>query len=550
MKKKLGEILVELGTIGWDQLRKALEEGKGTGELLGDVLIRLGWIGEEQLNIALAVQSGVQLVDTRFVKAEPEVLSLVPAELARSSLLLPYVREGDLLKVAMANPYDVLARDRLQQSTGLRIEPLIASREWLIKAIDFFYKTAVTLDEEVATLISKSRDRGSLGEEDEALNSRLVELFIAKGVIIGASDVHFEPDEKVLRVYYRVDGSMHQEYLMPRHLHGGVITRIKVLSEIPIGDPNVPHDGRMIFHTGIQRIAIRVSTFPTQYGEAGVLRLLQRAEGVGEMEALGLSGEARERFRRAIHRPYGLILTTGPTGSGKTTTLYTVLMEINSPTNNVITIEDPIEYVIPTIRQAPVNPKAGFTFATALRSALRQDPDIIMVGEIRDQETAALALRAAITGHLVLSTLHTNDAPSAIHRLLDLGIAPTILASGLVLVMAQRLVRKLCPKCKEPKTPEERERHVLRMHGFDENAAFYGPKGCSECRWSGYKGRTGIYEVLEMSPEIEELTVELAPRSRILTKALEQGMRPLIVDGLEKASKGITSLEEVLRVAV
>jgi len=550
MRKKLGEILVELGYIGWDQIRKALDEGKGTGELIGDVLIRLGWIGEEQLNIALAVQSGAQLVDARFVNAAPEVLSLISADLARQHLLLPYAREGDILKVAMANPYDVLARDRLQQTTGLQIQPHIASREWLIKAIDFFYKTAATLDQEVDALISKARDRGTLGEEDETINSRLVELFIAKGVITGASDVHFEPDEKILRVYYRIDGAMHQEYLMPRHLHGGIITRIKVLSDIPIGDPNIPHDGRMIFHTGIQRIAIRVSTFPTQYGEAGVLRLLQRAEGVGEMEALGLTGDAKERFRKATHRPYGLILITGPTGSGKTTTLYTVLMEINTPTNNVITIEDPIEYVIPTVRQAPVNPKAGFTFATALRSALRQDPDIIMVGEIRDQETASLALRAAITGHLVLSTLHTNDAPSAIHRLLDLGIAPTILASGLVLIMAQRLVRRLCPKCKEEKAPGEMEKQVLRLHGFDEKAAFMGPKGCSECRWSGYKGRTGIYEVLEMSPEIEEMIVDLAPRSRILAKALEQGMRPLLLDGLEKASKGITSLEEVLRVAV
>ena len=547
MRKKLGEILVELGYIGWDQIRKALDEGKGTGELIGDVLIRLGWIGEEQLNIALAVQSGAQLVDARFVNAAPEVLSLISADLARQHLLLPYAREGDILKVAMANPYDVLARDRLQQTTGLQIQPHIASREWLIKAIDFFYKTAATLDQEVDALISKARDRGTLGEEDETINSRLVELFIAKGVITGASDVHFEPDEKILRVYYRIDGAMHQEYLMPRHLHGGIITRIKVLSDIPIGDPNIPHDGRMIFHTGIQRIAIRVSTFPTQYGEAGVLRLLQRAEGVGEMEALGLTGDAKERFRKATHRPYGLILTTGPTGSGKTTTLYAALSEINTGRDKIITIEDPVEYQLAGVLQIPVNEKKGLTFARGLRSILRHDPDKIMVGEIRDPETAQIAIQSALTGHLVFTTVHANNVFDVIGRFMHMGVDPYSLVSALNGVLAQRLVRVNCPYCSTRVAPEA---ELLALSGIAGGGGwnFQAGSGCAQCRGSGYKGRRAIAELMRLNDELRELIVARAPIRQLKEAAARAGVRPLRHAALDLVRQGVSTLEEANRV--
>ena len=547
MRKRLGEILVELGFIGEDQLRTALQEAQSTGELLGDVLVRLGWLTHDELNVALAAQSGAPVLDTEHLNVDMSVFSKVPVDIAKEHLLLPFAEDGPLLKVAMANPYDVLARDKLQELTGCTVESYIASPEWLRRAIDFYYGTAARLDDEVKALIREITVRKKEGPE-ETQNIRLLELLITKGIVSGASDIHFDPDGKVLRISYRIDGAMHQEYLLPHLLHAGLLTRIKVLSDIPIADPNVPHDGRMVFQSGIQEVPVRVSTLPTQYGEAAVLRLLQKAEAVGDMEALGLTKHNREIFERIIHRPHGLILVTGPTGSGKTTTLYTVLLRINTPTNNIITIEDPIEYRIPTVRQTAVNPKTGFTFASALRSALRQDPDIIMVGEIRDQETGELALRAAITGHLVLSTLHTNDAPSAIYRLLDLGVSPSILTSALIAVVAQRLVRRLCSDCKKPTEVDEATRRLLKAYGYPEDTVLFGANGCDKCRGTGYKGRIAIFEIMEMNSEIEELILSGSSRSRILEAAARAGMRRLLEDGIGKAAAGLTSISEVLRV--
>ncbi|MBC7358898.1 MAG: Flp pilus assembly complex ATPase component TadA [Desulfacinum sp.] len=548
MKKKLGELLLELGYIGPDQLQAALKEAQNTGEMLGDVLIRLGWLSHEELNMALAAQSGARILDPLRTSVDMDLLGAIPAETAKRHMILPLERRGDALSVAMANPYDVLARDQVRNMTGFDVEPVIASPEWLAKAIDFYYGTAATLDKQVEELVRRATAEGG-PSGDESVNIRLVHLLITKGLVAGASDIHIDPDAKVVRVHYRIDGSLHQEYLMPKRLHGGLVTRIKVLSDIPIADPNVPHDGRTIFHSDIQDVPIRVSTLPTQHGEAAVLRLLQRAEAAGDMDRLGFPEREAALFTHAIQRPYGLVLVTGPTGSGKTTTLYTALLQVKKPTNNVLTIEDPVEYVLPTVRQTAVNPKAGFTFATALRSALRQDPDVIMVGEIRDQETAALALRAAITGHLVLSTLHTNDAPSAIHRLLDLGVNPTILASGLRLIVAQRLVRRLCERCREPHEPTAEERRLLESHGLDGSSGFFRAAGCDACRGTGYKGRVGIFEVMEIGPDIEEMIVTQAPRSRIQEAAMARGMQPLLADGLAKAAAGITSLEEAIRTA-
>ncbi|SMC19029.1 type IV pilus assembly protein PilB [Desulfacinum hydrothermale DSM 13146] len=549
MKKKLGEIIVELGFVAPDQVEAALQEAQSTGEMLGDVLVRLGWLSHQQLNMALAAQSGAKLLDPQRTTVDIELLAALPADLVRKHQVLPLEKKGDTVLAAMANPYDVLARDLVQDSTGCTVQPVLAAPDWIEKAINFYYETAANLDKEVKELIRRATQH-TPGQGSESLGVRLVHLIITKGLVTGASDIHIDPDDRVLRVHYRVDGSLLQEYLMPKALHSAVVTRIKVLSEISIANPNIPHDGRTIFHGDIQDVPIRVSTLPTQHGEAVVLRLLQRAEAVGDMERLGFPEREQALFSEAIRRSYGLILVTGPTGSGKTTTLYTALLQVKTPTNNVITIEDPIEYVLPTVRQCAVNPKAGFTFASALRSALRQDPDIIMVGEIRDQETAALALRGAITGHLVLSTLHTNDAPSAIHRLLDLGVSPTILASGLRLIVAQRLVRRICEHCRVPMEPTERQRALLDAHPTEAQGTFWRGAGCEACRHTGFKGRIGIFEVMENDPEIEELIVTQAPRSRILEAAVAKGMRPLLVDALQKAAAGWTSLDEVMRVAV
>lgn len=373
---------------------------------------------------------------------------------------------------------------------------------------------------------------------------------LEKAYVLGSSDIHLVPDIKLLRVYYRIDGVLHQEYLFPIRFHQSLVTRYKVMGNMDIANPNIPHDGRIKYQWSVEELDFRVSTFPTQLGETVVLRLLMHTSVVGDMAGLGLEKEDLDRFRGALKRPYGFILATGPTGSGKTTTLYSALMEIKSTFNSVMTIEDPIEYVIPAIRQTAVNPKAGLTFANALRSAMRQDPDIILVGEIRDQETAELALRSSITGHLVLSTLHTNDAASSINRLIDLGVNVNILASSLTMIVAQRLIRRICPQCftTSPITPKEKE--VFVENGLRPPDQLPRPQGCESCFHTGYKGRTGIFEVLSANREIEELIITHALASSIEEVGVKFGTQLLFTQALRKAANQITSLEEVFRVAV
>ena len=546
MKGRIGDLLVEMGFIGRDQLETAVVESKKTRALLGDVLLRLDWVTQEQLNMALAVQSGAQRLDTAQAELEidEELIREIPESFINSHGVFPFARDNGTIKVATANPFDVLARDQLARMTGCRIAAYVAPKEWVTNAIELYYKTALTIDSDIEN-IAHAAGEGSF-EENQIVN--LANLLIEKGRLLGASDVHIVPDAKLVRIYYRIDGVLQQRNLFPIKFHQGLTSRYKIMGDIDISNPNIPHDGRIKYRGKSGDIDIRVSTFPTHMGETTVMRLLTFSGVVGDLQRLGFEDQDLARITDSLNQPYGLILVTGPTGSGKTTTLYCSLMSVNNPSVSVMTIEDPIEYMIPTIRQTAVNPKAGLTFAKALRATLRQDPDIILVGEIRDQETAELALRATNTGHLVLSTLHTNDAASAINRLLDLGVSASILASSLSIIVAQRLLRKICARCatSRPIAPDERE--VFARNKLEPPSEVPEPKGCEYCHNTGYRGRMGIYEVLRVDREIEQMIYRGALTSEIEDVAASGGTVLLKHQSLQKVTQQITSVEEALRV--
>lgn len=547
MKKRIGDILTEMGFIDNVQLEMALSETKKTGAMLGDILLRLDWVTEEQLQMAIGVQSGAQILDTESVKVDYELITKIPQKFVSSHGIFPFEKEGSVLKAATANPFDVVARDELSRMTGCQVETFIASKEWVSKAIELYYKTALTIDNDIESIIHMA-GLGE-GEFEESNVVMLFNLLIDKGYVLGASDIHIVPDTNLVRVYYRIDGVLTQQYLLPKSFQQSIVTRCKIMADMDISNPNIPHDGRINYLGGAAQFDMRVSTFPTQLGETVVMRLLIYSKVVGDLERLGFEKEDLIRFLKNIRRPYGLILSTGPTGSGKTTTLYSALMTINSSHVNSMTIEDPIEYIIPTIRQTAVNPKAGLTFENAFRAAMRQDPDIILVGEIRDQETAELAMRASITGHLVLSTLHTNDAASAINRLLDLGVNANIVASSLTMIVAQRLLRKICPHCSTMVPTRSEDKKAFVRNGLEPPVELPKANGCENCRQSGYRGRTGIYEVLEVDRAIEELIFNGALHSTIEDAAIKSGTSLLLKQALKKAVNGETSLEEVFRVA-
>ena len=547
MKKRIGDILTEMGFIDKVQLEMALSETKKTGAMLGDILLRLDWVTEEQLQMAIGVQSGAQILDVESVKVDYELITKIPQKFVSSHGIFPFEKEGSVLKAATANPFDVVARDELSRMTGCQVETFIASKEWVSKAIELYYKTALTIDNDIESIIHTA-GLGE-GEFEESNVVVLFNLLIDKGYVLGASDIHIVPDTNLVRVYYRIDGVLTQQYLLPKSFQQSIVTRCKIMADMDISNPNIPHDGRINYLGDAAQFDMRVSTFPTQLGETVVMRLLIYSKVVGDLERLGFEKEDLVRFLKNIRRPYGLILSTGPTGSGKTTTLYSALMTINSSHVNSMTIEDPIEYVIPTIRQTAVNPKAGLTFENAFRAAMRQDPDIILVGEIRDQETAELAMRASITGHLVLSTLHTNDAASAINRLLDLGVNANIVASSLTMIVAQRLLRKICPHCSTMVPTRSEDKKAFVRNGLEPPVELPKANGCDNCRQSGYRGRTGIYEVLEVDRAIEELIFNGALHSTIEDAAIKSGTSLLLKQALKKVIKGETSLEEVFRVA-
>ncbi|WP_233550933.1 GspE/PulE family protein [Amnibacterium setariae] len=495
---------------------------------------------------------GAPFVEILEYPIDREAAVSVSANLCRRHRLLPIGREGGTLIVAMADPNDILALDDVSAATRMRIRPVLVDAKDLATAIDRYHRA----DDELTDLSNALQDQSEVtsvdddaAEEDDAPIVRFVNLLISQAIQDRASDIHIEPGESQLRVRYRIDGVLKETQSVATAIQNGVISRLKIMAELDISERRKPQDGRIsVMHQG-RKIDLRVATLPTVYGEKIVMRILDSSGSAKNIADLNMMGRNFEAFKNAYSRPNGMILVTGPTGSGKSTTLYTAIQEVAKPTVNVITVEDPVEYRMAGINQVQINAKAGLTFASALRSILRSDPDVVLIGEIRDHETAQIAVEAALTGHLVMSTLHTNDAPSAVTRLVEMGIEPYLVASALVGVVAQRLARRLCDKCKQPTTYDE---DYLARIGLliEEDEEVYVPVGCSHCANTGYRGRIAIHEVMSVSEEIERLTVARSGASEISRAAVKEGMVSLRMDGWNKVASGLTSIEEVLRVAV
>jgi type IV pilus assembly protein PilB len=545
----ISDVIVELGFVPRERVDAAIAEGKAAGRAPEQILIDSGGISLDQYSRAVAQRFGLHHVDLGIFKADITALNLIGAQAARRFQAVPIgFGEDGALMVAMADPSNVLALDDLKLMTGHEVRPVVASTDDIHGLIGRMN----TMDEAVAEAVQEGEDE--LAEVTEIRESaedapviKLVNSLIAGAVQEGASDIHFEPEGRDMRVRFRVDGVLRDSTQIPRRMLAGVISRIKIMADLDISEKRVPQDGRVSLTVQGHSIDLRVVTMPASHGEGIVMRILDKEQALIGLESLGMSKQSEELFTDGYTRSFGAVLVTGPTGSGKSTTLYAALNEINAPTRKIITIEDPVEYQLKGINQVQVNIKAGLTFAGGLRAMLRADPDVIMVGEIRDAETAKIAVESALTGHLVLSTLHTNDAPSAITRLTEMGIETFLSASAICTVVAQRLVRQLCNYCKKRTMLSSSS---LEKAGF--NVAFdleaYEPVGCNRCGGTGYKGRTGLYEVMAMSDDIRLLTIERASADDIRKVAVAQGMRPLRADGFEKVKNGITSISEVARV--
>ncbi|GAV31515.1 type II secretory pathway, ATPase PulE/Tfp pilus assembly pathway, ATPase PilB [Coriobacteriaceae bacterium EMTCatB1] len=550
--ERLGLLLVRAGIITERQLNDALEVHKATGSPLGRVLVDLGYASQGAILSVMARQIGIPYIDFAQQKPDPAAIAVVPKDLANRYTLMPveFDEEGRLV-VAMADPHNVLALDDLRIITGYEIKPGISTKDDIVAAINEYYRVAEQIDVDAGAVEEEEIDLSQLTElVDEAPIVKLVNYIINKAVADRASDIHIEPQEKDLRVRYRIDGVLHEMMRSPKSTQQAIISRFKIMSDMDIAESRKPQDGHTALTIGGHKMDFRVSTLPTVYGERVVLRILRKDNIMLKLEDLGFLPQSLERFESSFRKPYGAILVTGPTGSGKSTTLYAAVNVLNEPSRHIITAEDPVEYRLPGVNQVQTNPKAGLTFARALRSFLRCSPDVILVGEIRDQETAKIAIESALTGHLVLSTLHTNDAPGAITRLIEMGVEPFLVASAVDCVLAQRLARRLCKDCKEEYTPPKQ---ALIDAGFPEDnlpERIYRAVGCKKCGGTGYKGRMGIHEVMLVSEEISDLTVKEATAEKIRQVAIEQGMLTLRQDGLEKVRLGLTSLEEIARVVV
>jgi type IV pilus assembly protein PilB len=555
--KDLADVLREEGLITADQLAQATAEQERLGRTLGRVLIDLGMVKETDLVAALARQVGLDYVDLTDQHIDPAAASLVSEQVARRYRAMPIGFEDGRLIVAMSDPSNVFALDDIRTITGMDVKPVVATAGDIEAAIRRYGQFEQSV-EDISAEASSQADDGvkDLDEIEAAVEDapivRLVNLLITQAVADRASDIHIEPAERDIRIRYRIDGVLHEVMRSPKNIQAGLISRLKVMADINIAERRVPQDGRIGLVVGGKAVDLRVATLPTVYGEKVVIRILDKSSVLLRLEDLGFADASFEQFEKAFRKPYGTILVTGPTGSGKSTTLYATLNIINGVDRNIITIEDPVEYRLSGVNQIQVNNKAGLSFASALRSILRADPDVILVGEIRDRETALIAMEAALTGHLVLSTLHTNDAAAAVTRLVEMEVAPYIVASSLDCVVAQRLARRLCDHCKEAYQPSEAE---LKYAGFQERdinkiKELFRPAGCSRCGKTGYRGRLGLYEIMPISEEIEMLTAERKSSEDIKKVAIEQGMVTLRDDGLEKVRAGMTSLEEIFRVVV
>ena len=554
--KQLGEILLDEGLVSEAQLLAALDEQGARNTSLGRTLVELGFLSEGQLVKALAEQVGMPFVDLDDYAVDRAAVAMVPAALCRRYTVLPIAIKNGAVVLATADPGNVVAIDDVRTMSRMAVTPVVATFDNLSRAIDQYCRS----DDEMEDLSSAFEEESfqtetevaSIGDfvDDDAPIVRYVNLLVTQAITDRASDIHIEPAEHDLRVRYRIDGVLHEMQRSPKQIQGGVISRVKILSDIDIAEKRKPQDGRMsVVHNG-RKIDLRVATLPTVWGEKIVMRILDNSTASLDLRDLSFLDDNYAIYHESFTKPYGMILVTGPTGSGKSTTLYATLNAVSRPEINVITVEDPVEYRLAGINQVQVNPRAGLTFASALRSILRSDPDVVLLGEVRDHETAQIAIEAALTGHLVLSTLHTNDAPSAITRLTEMGIEPFLVGSALDAVVAQRLARKLCDKCKEPYDPTEPELLAARFPWLpsEPTPTLYRPVGCPTCSRTGYRGRIALHEVMRVTEDIERLAVTQASAAEIAQTARKQGMVQLRDDGWTKVAMGLTSIEEILRV--
>ncbi|MCK6683926.1 MAG: type IV-A pilus assembly ATPase PilB [Thermoanaerobaculia bacterium] len=574
MAVRLGDLLLKAKLITPDQLNEALKQQKDSGIKLGEALIRLGFVSEDDITETLSAQFGVPTINLSHFEIDPNVLKLVPADVSRKYNIIPVNKTGATLTIAMADPTNVFAMDDLKFMTGYNVEPVVASEMGIMRAIDRHYGASHAIElkkvmEEMSQVDTTDTNLEVMEEqEEEAIDVdklveegeeapvvRLVNIILTDAIKRGASDIHVEPYEKEYRVRYRIDGILYEVMNPPPKLKEAISSRIKILARLDIAEKRLPQDGRIKIKMKLsgktKELDYRVSILPTLFGEKIVMRLLDKDNLMLDMTKLGFEKESLQRFEKAVLRPWGMVLVTGPTGSGKTNTLYSALSRVNTPETNIMTAEDPVEFNLPGINQVQIREAIGLNFAAALRSFLRQDPNVILVGEIRDFETAEISVKAALTGHLVLSTLHTNDAPSTINRLMNMGIEPYLVATSVCLIQAQRLIRRVCTNCK---VPTEVSPQTLVSIGFTPEEAktvqVMKGKGCERCNGTGYKGRVACIEVMEITDDIRELILSGATSVEIKRKAQEEGMLTLRRSGLQKIKDGLTSIEEVLRETV
>lgn len=547
-RKRIGDLLVEAGLISAEQLQQALREQKELNMRLGDVLITRHYITEQQLIEVLELQLGIPHIQLYRQKIDMKVINIMPQRLAEQHQVLPIRTEGNKLVVAMADPLDYYAIDELRMTTGYRIEPTIASKDELSRAIQRYYGLQESVDQIMSNLqLREPEERKPQQSEDESPVVRTVNQIIIQAVQLGASDIHIDPQEDGIRIRYRVDGMMRTERSLPPHMQSVIVARVKIMANLNVAERRLPQDGRVEMDIEFRKVDIRISTLPTVHGEKIVMRILDLGNTLTEIEKLGMSERNLQLFLKGIGRAHGIVFITGPTGSGKTTTLYSAISRLNNDDVNIITVEDPVEYQLPNINQVQVNPVTGLTFARGLRAILRQDPNIVMVGEIRDVETAEIAVRSAMTGHLVLSTLHSNSAVNSITRLVDMGVEPFLVASSLNCVVAQRLVRRICPHCSAAYMPSNEENELLAVSGFHADVLYKG-SGCGECGRSGYKGRLAIHEVLQVDDTLRGMILKRSADAEYASYARTVGLAEMKQDGIAKAIAGLTTLSEIYRV--
>ncbi len=562
MVDRFGELLVKSNIITQEQLNKAIEEQRVSGGKIGYNLTKLGFINEKDLTAFLSKQYGIPAIDLATVEIVPDVIKLISEDVAKKYQIIPTSRTGSTLIVAMSDPSNIFVIDDIKFLTGYNVEPMVSSETAIKSAIDKHYAVPemdigdvlTEFDESEMEVVQEEEevDISDLKKEiEDAPVVKLVNLVLTDAIKKDASDIHLEPYEKYFRVRYRIDGVLQQVMNPPVRMKNAIVSRIKIMSSLDIAERRLPQDGRIKLKLGADKeMDYRVSVLPTLFGEKVVLRLLDKSSLQLDMTKLGFEQEALDNFLEAIHKPWGMVLVTGPTGSGKTTTLYSALTDLNKISENISTAEDPVEYNLMGINQVQMHEEIGLNFAAALRAFLRQDPDIIMVGEVRDYETAEISIKAALTGHLVLSTLHTNDAPSSINRLLNMGIEPFLIASSTNLVLAQRLARKICNECKEQVKVAEQTLIDLGFTPEGGSVQCYKGKGCAKCNGTGYKGRVALYEVMPLSETLKDLVLNGVSTAELKRAAVDEGMKTLRMSGLQKIKEGVSTLEEILRVTM